>query len=238
MVARPQNAGLTQGPAAGGISMDVPVGEQIALMTRALGKIKTIGMLYCSDVPASAAMQKEMEQAMPAGVRLLAVDVKKHQSMADAIAALLAQGPDIVWTAPDSSVYDGATIRSLLLASVRNRIPVFGFSTAFVKAGALLGIGIDPRAQGEQAATMVAGVIKSRAKGAGAVSKPAGGNTTTSSASATSVAASSPACVVEAPKFQVVLNLIVAAGDRLSISLPAEMTRSADVVFRPEEDKQ
>jgi hypothetical protein len=40
---------------------------------------------------------------------------------------------------------------------------------------------------------------------------------------------------VEAPKFQVVINLIVA--DRLSIPLPAEMIRTADVVVHPEEDK-
>jgi ABC-type uncharacterized transport system substrate-binding protein len=36
---------------------------------------------------------------------------------------------------------------------------VFGFSPAFVRAGALLGVGVDPAAQGEQAAGIALQVI-------------------------------------------------------------------------------
>ena len=39
---------------------------------------------------------------------------------------------------------------------LRTNVPVFGFSPAFVRAGALVGVGVDPAAQGQQAATLTA----------------------------------------------------------------------------------
>ena len=40
----------------------------------------------------------------------------------------------------DAAAYDAATVRSLLLASIRRKTPVFGYSPALVRAGALLGV--------------------------------------------------------------------------------------------------
>lgn len=209
MVAAPSVAGLAEGAPAQGVSMDVPISAQVQLMTRAMGEIKTIGMLYRSDSPASQALQSEIDQAKGKDIRLVSVAVDKCPSVAAAIESLLDQRPDIIWTAPDSSVYDSAAIRSLLLASVRKKTPVFGYSTGFVKAGALMGIGIDPRTQGEQGAAVVLDLLNNPP-------------------------ATSTHCVVGA-KFQLVLNLVVA--ERLSISLSCDLVASADLVFRPEEDK-
>ena len=136
----------------------------------------------------------------------------KHESVAEAIENLLAQKPDIIWTAPDSSVYEVTTVKALLLASIRAKTPVFGFSAGVVKAGTLLGIAIDPRTQGQQAAAMMVAMLN---RPAGA--KPAADH------------------VVEPPKFQIVLNLIVA--DRLSVSLPAPLIEKANQVFKPQEEK-
>ena len=46
-------------------------------------------------------------------------------------------------------------MRTLLLAGIRKKIPVWGFSTAFVRAGALIGVGVEPRSQGAQAAEIL-----------------------------------------------------------------------------------
>ena len=43
--------------------------------------------------------------------------------------------------------------RSLLARILK--IPVWGFSTAFVRAGALIGVGVEPRSQGTQAADVL-----------------------------------------------------------------------------------
>ncbi len=231
MVSDPDKAGLTQGAPASGISMDVPVDAQIKLMLDAVGKVKSIGMFYRSDMQASVAVMKEMEQAMPKGVRLYAIDVSKHSSMAAAIEEVLDQKVDIVWTAPDTTIYDTAVIRSLLLDSMRRKTPVFGFSVPFVKAGALLGVGIDPQTQGEDAAALITeSLARSAAGSRSKVSRQTqGGHVSPASASR-------PAGdhVVEAPRYQTAVNLIVA--DRLSITLPVELVEKASRVFRPDEE--
>ena len=241
MVAGPDRLGLTQGAPAGGVSTDVPADAQVKLILRAMSGTKTIGMLYRSDAPASEALLKEIQQAVPKDMRLVNVAVDRHPSVAAAIEALLGQKPDIVWTAPDPSVYDTATIRALLLASVRQRIPVFGFSTAFVKAGALLGVGVDPHTQGEQAAAMTLEMLKRPPVSTGSTTKPALGSTAQSPAerpaSTTQQAVGGPAGThaVQPPIFQIAVNLV--AAESLSITLPAELIESATHVFKPEGEK-
>jgi putative tryptophan/tyrosine transport system substrate-binding protein len=242
MVPAPVRLGLAQAAPASGISMDVPTGAQIDLVRKALPKAKVIGLLYHSDVPASLALMKDLEQALPKDLRLLSVPVDKHPSVASAIEALLDRRPDLIWTAADSAVYDTAAIRALLLASVRRQVPVLGFSVPFVKAGALLGTGIDPRTQGEQAAALVTEMLRLPAAGARGASAPPGGATPApSAASAPSPppgeANSQPATShrVLPPKFEIAVNLVVA--QRLSIEVPAEVIEKASAVFRPEENK-
>jgi ABC-type uncharacterized transport system substrate-binding protein len=215
MVSQPAKAGLTEGAAASGICTDVPLRAQFELIRKAMSGVKTIGMLYRADTPASEGILKEAQQALPKDLRLVSTALDKHDSVAEAIENLLAQKPDIIWTAPDPSVYEGTTVKALLLASIRGNTPVFGFSAGFVKAGALMGIGVDPRAQGEQAAAMTASLL---------------GRTTEKPTSTPA-----DAHVVEPPKFQIVLNLIVA--DRLSISLPAPLIETASQVVKPQEEK-
>ena len=208
MVSQPAGAGLTKDAPASGISTDVPLKEQFDLILEAMPGVKMIGMLYRSDTPSSADILKEAQQALPKGANLVSTALDKQPAIADAIENLLSQKPDIIWTAADSSVYEATTVRALLLASLRANTPVFGFSRGFVKAGALLGIAVDPRSQGEQAAAMTAAMLN----------PPAG-------------AKPAPPHVVEPPKFQIVLNLIVA--EKLSIQLPDKLIQKAGEVFKP-----
>jgi ABC-type uncharacterized transport system substrate-binding protein len=143
--------------------------------------------------------------------------VDKHESVAKAIDALLAGGVDVVWTAPDSSVYDVATVRSLLLEAIRSHTPVFGFSPAFVRAGALLGVGIEPAHQGRQAAAIVDLLLKAAAAASsGATTQPR------------------PEQLCPDPEFQLAVNLIVAR--ELSITLPKSLVTRAVHVFDAQDD--
>ena len=47
---------------------------------------------------------------------------------------------DFVLLQPDSSLYNDATARPLLMASIENQLPVIGFSASFVRAGAAVGV--------------------------------------------------------------------------------------------------
>jgi len=47
---------------------------------------------------------------------------------------------DFVWCLPDDTLYNSATIKPLILASIEHRLPLIGFSENFTRAGAAVGI--------------------------------------------------------------------------------------------------
>jgi ABC-type uncharacterized transport system substrate-binding protein len=62
---------------------------------------------------------------------------------------------DIVWCPPEHALYNRATVRALILASLRNRVPIVGFSSGFTQAGTAAGIFPDFEAVGRQTAQVV-----------------------------------------------------------------------------------
>jgi len=150
MVSDPEGLGLTSDPTCFGVTTDIPIHQQFEVIVDALPKTRTIGLLYRSDTPKGQQLLARVEAALPDGWSLCSVPVDQYQGPAEAIDALLKQDVDVIWTAPDSEVFDIATIRSLLLQSLRRQKPVFGYSTPLVGAGALVGVGVNPRTQAAQ----------------------------------------------------------------------------------------
>jgi ABC-type uncharacterized transport system substrate-binding protein len=62
---------------------------------------------------------------------------------------------DFVICLPDGALYNGATARPLIMASLENRLPIVGFSPSFVRAGAAVGVYPDYRGIGQQTADLV-----------------------------------------------------------------------------------
>jgi putative tryptophan/tyrosine transport system substrate-binding protein len=206
MVNNPQDAGLLQGRPVWGVTTDVAVADQLSLISEALPQARTIGMLYRSDTEDGRAELKSLEGAVPHDWHVEAVAVNESPSVAEAIDSLTQKNVDVIWTTADQRVYDAASVRSLLLAGLRKKIPVWGFSTSFVRAGALLGVGVEPRAQGSQAAGILTKEIDDPKR--------------------IEFRAESPR------EFQIAVNLIVA--QQLGIDVPDSLSRRAAFVFRPE----
>jgi ABC-type uncharacterized transport system substrate-binding protein len=205
MVAMPTTAGLTEGRACFGVTTRIPVQAQFELIAQALPKARVLGMLYRSNTPDGQQFLEMVRQTIPKDWQLQAVAVDKFESVAAAIDELANRHPDVVWTTVETGLYDTATIRSLLLSELRTNAPVFGFSPAFVRAGALVGVGVDPAAQGQQAAALMARILA---------------NPTDKSIPQ-----------VQAPEsFQIAVNLIVA--DQMGIHLPTDLIRRATYAFK------
>jgi putative tryptophan/tyrosine transport system substrate-binding protein len=220
LVADPEGAGLTTGTPVRGVSATVPLGDQIDLIRQALPKARALGCLYRSNEERDQRLVKQLRAALPEGWQLKAVAVNEHDSVAAAIDNMLDQKVQAVWTFADAALYNSAMVRALLLAGLRRKVPVFGFSPQFVRAGALLGVGISPAAQGEQAAALAVGQLAAGQLPAGQL--PAG-------PAATQPAANPPP---EPPQFQIAVNLIVA--EALSLELPGGLIEHAAIVVRKE----
>lgn len=201
LVSNPERAGLLTPPAAFGVTTDIPLTDQLMLLREALPEAKSIGLLFRQGDPDSQRQTDALRALLPVDMILESIAIDQQPSPAAAIDALLARRIDLVWTSPDSTIWNEATVRSLLLTALRRKIPVFGFSTAFVRAGALVGVGLDPANQGAQAAMVV-------------IDHLAGKATTAS---------------VVAPTFDICLNLVVA--QKLSLTMPKPLLERAKQVF-------
>jgi len=157
LVPQPEQVGLTMRPNTSGISSDVPAEVQIDLMSEAVPGARTIGMLFSSESTISLGI---LDDSRSSESRIVAVDTQDHESPIDAIRTMFAQGIDVVWTVADPKVYDRSNVKSLLIESIKNRVPVFGFSASLVRAGAAIGISINPIRQGRRAADLVLGNIE------------------------------------------------------------------------------
>ncbi len=200
MVSDPAASGLAKPPPMSGVTTEVAIDRQLALIAETLPGARTIGMLYRDDQERSKQMVATVHDALPNGWKLEAVSIDEKAGAAAAIDRLFDKPIDVVWTAPDSGIYSDAVVRSLLLTALRHRIPVFGFSSSFVRSGALLGIGIDPVNQGAQAATILQRLL---------------------------AGAPGDAPIISAPTFEVEVNVVVA--QKLSIELPATVIGKAHI---------
>ena len=202
-----QEAAMIRGA---GIGTDIPLDAQFRLISKTVPSMKVLGMLYRSDQARSNQGMTLAQSALPNGLRLKAIDTSQYNSMSEAIKTLCEENIDLIWTHSDASIYNPAVIRSLLLTSLRKGIPVFGYSVPFVKAGALLGVGISPSSQGRELAPHVLQLL---------------GDQFTLNPSVVDLE------IREInPEFEIAVNLIVA--ENLSITIPNAVIEKATHVYR------
>jgi putative ABC transport system substrate-binding protein len=205
MVPGPAALALSKAKLTHGVTTQIPLADQFKLIGEALPSARSLGMLYRSNTPDGQKLLKDAQDALPAGWHIEAVAVDQFSSVADAINELTGRRLDLIWTSVDAGVYDGPVVHALLLAALRNNLPVFGFSASFVRAGALLGVGVDPAAQGNQAARIVLQILGH--------------------------AWDDHNTGVQPPEsFQIAVNQIVA--DKIGVSLPPELLNRSTYVFK------
>ncbi|AMV71418.1 ABC transporter substrate-binding protein [Desulfuromonas carbonis] len=147
----PVNANVT------GVVLDFPVATQLAWLQRLLPQARTIGVAY-NPAENAARIADAREFARRSGLTLDAVPITSPRELPAALTTL-ARHADVLWGLSDQMVINTQTARSLLLFSFRNRIPFFGLSAAWVKAGALVALERDYQDIGRQCAELAQQVI-------------------------------------------------------------------------------
>lgn len=138
------------------IFLDQPIQRQIALIIEALPAWRELALLAG---PNSQALASKL--AAEAKSQQLAVSVESIASDREIYPALqrLLTEPAVLLALPDSTVFNSYTVQNVLLTSYRHRSPLVGFSPAYVRAGALLGLYSTPAQIGEQAAEAIRTVL-------------------------------------------------------------------------------
>ncbi len=132
--------------------LDQPIGRQLDLIRLTMPNARRIGVLLGPEsdnllIPLQKAAQEKQ-------MHLVAQRVGRDSEIAPALQKLLPE-IDALLALPDPSVFNASTIQLILLATYRQQLPLFGFSAAYVRAGAIASLHATPEQIGNQAGDML-----------------------------------------------------------------------------------
>ena len=132
--------------------LDQPFHRQFRLIGTIRPTPTRVGVLLS---PETSNLLPSLEKAAAkAGLRLVAAIVENEERFFRQLQWLLGD-IDVLLALPDARVFNSQTIRNILTAAYRQRVPLVGFSAAYVRAGALLAIHATPTQAGQAAALAV-----------------------------------------------------------------------------------
>jgi putative ABC transport system substrate-binding protein len=140
-----------------GISLDISPKQQLEMCRKIMPRLRRVGVLY-DPGQTGELVEKYIAQARELDIDVLASRVAKIEDIYGAVREL---GPrvDALWIVPDSTVYTPKTTEDILLYSLRQRLPVIGLSSSYVKAGALCSFSCSYKGIGMQTAQMVEKIL-------------------------------------------------------------------------------
>lgn len=142
------------------VVLDQPLVRQMALLRYAFPHLRRVGVLLGPD---SQQHQAGIEKA--AADQTLQLGLFKVEAAAKLYPVLqrLLDESEILLVLPDAIVYNGGTIQNILLAAYRQKVPLMGFSPAYVRAGALLALYSTPPQIGVQTARIARSLLNGSA---------------------------------------------------------------------------
>lgn len=136
------------------IYLDQPLKRQLDLIEAVLPGTRSIAVLYAAP-PRELSTLRMMVAARKLDLNERSIGPAAESSgLHEALQQLLLSS-DVLLALPDAAIYNTATIRNILLATYRNKVPLIGFSPGYVKAGALCAVYSTP----QQIAAQSLGII-------------------------------------------------------------------------------
>jgi putative ABC transport system substrate-binding protein len=172
MVLYPRESGFltASGTQPSGVSLDIPLGVQFKYLRRLFPAAHRVGVLY-NRAETGALIDEARRAAATNGLTLVAEPVD-DATRALATLDTLMDGVDVVWSVADSHVFTPQTTSVLILATLRHGVPLFGLSTAHVRAGAVAALYCDYADIGRQTGEMAQRVLRGERAGAIPVAVP------------------------------------------------------------------
>lgn len=136
----------------GAIVLDQSPARRFALVAALLPNARRVAIPYG---PVSRAQRASLEaEARVRGFSLNSREVLREDELHRALARVL-RGADVLLAIPDPVVFSRDVTRNVLLDTYRARVPVIGYSSAWVAAGALAAIYTAPADLGADAAELL-----------------------------------------------------------------------------------
>ncbi len=177
--------------------------EVMALVREILPAARTVGTLFSSS-EANSVFHKEnlVKAAQRIGLEVVALPVSVSTEIADAALALMSRKIDVVCQVGSSVIVPG--FPSIVQAAERAKLPIFGFQSSFVQAGAVVVLTRDFWDAGREAGDLVVRVMRGE----------------------------SPAAIPFQPVKKTKLIVNLAAAGRSGLTLPTAVIKRADQVIQ------
>jgi putative ABC transport system substrate-binding protein len=140
-----------------GILLEIPIERHLNTVRQALPAVRRIGVLF-DPGKSQLLVDDARRQARMQGFELVAKSVASERDVAVAARALISQ-IDLLWLIPDSTVLSEDSLRFLLDLAMEHTIPSVGFSSEFVRSGALLSLSVSYADTGRQAAQVAKRIL-------------------------------------------------------------------------------
>jgi len=138
---------------ASAIHLDIPVADILAEL-KSMFPQKTRVAVIRNPALAGQVDNAALTRARQQGFSVVVVDCRNPEELLRALRSLKGQ-VDFVLCLPDNTLYNGTTVKPLILASLDSHLLVVGFSRSFVRAGAAIGVYPDFRDVGVQTGEIV-----------------------------------------------------------------------------------
>lgn len=130
------------------VHLDIPVSDVLAELKRLFPE-KTRVAVVRNPTQASQADNTAAPGGRQQGFLVRVADARNPEELLRVVRSLNGQ-VDLIVCTPDSALYNGVTVKPLILASLESRLLIVGFSASFVRAGAGVGVYPDFRDIGAQ----------------------------------------------------------------------------------------
>jgi len=149
-----------------GVYLEFPPEVEFQWLRRVLPEARRVGVLYSAQNEEWVGRAEGAARA--AGLDLVALRVDRPADLPRALEAIT-RSAEVLLGVADLVVLTPETARTVLLASLRGRVPFVGMSGSWVRAGALYALDRDYQDVGRQCAEMAAALLT----GQGAAARPA-----------------------------------------------------------------
>jgi len=123
------------------VLLDFPLDMQLQWLRRIVPGAGTVGILF-SPQENQAKVTAAIRLVKDTGLKLMPQAVDSPRALPDALDNI-SRTVDVLWGISDSMVMTPQTAEPILLSTLRNKIPLIGLSTSWVKAGALYALDRD-----------------------------------------------------------------------------------------------
>jgi len=145
-------AAYQAGRVSAAVYLDVPVHTLIAELRKIFPEKTRVGIIRNPGRGGEMSSQIRSLAAEPGSLQI--ADCATADELLPVFLAFRKKVDSVVCL-PDGALYNSATARPLIMASLENRLPIVGFSPAFLRAGAAVAVYPDYRGIGQQTADLV-----------------------------------------------------------------------------------